>query len=69
MIQKVQEQSRSAKYGSWTELLMHLLDADADYVCDVQRARHVRGGPAYLVLVFLGHGTVTNVSFLQSVVA
>ena len=38
------------------ELLIHWLDAYADYVCDVQRA-HVLGGPAYLVLVFLGHGS------------
>ena len=43
------------------------LVADADYVCDVQWA-HVRGGPAYIVLVFLGHGSVTNViTFLSTI--
>ena len=43
------------------------LVADADYVCDVQWA-HVRGGPAYIVLVFLGHGSVTNVFTFRSTI-
>ena len=44
------------------QLLMHLLNAEADYDCDVQQARQVRGDPAGVILVvfrtFDGHRDV-----------
>ena len=38
----------------------HTIAHDADRVCDVHRARHVRGVPACLVPVFFDHVSVTN---------
>ena len=40
--------------GPVTQFLMHPLNAETDSVCDVQRARHVRGDPACPVPVSVG---------------
>ena len=64
----IRKGKRTVEIRSLTELLMHRLHADADHVCDSQRACKVRGDPACLVFVLFDHVSVTNVITFRSTV-